>query len=242
MNARTRTASPPEVVVALDVPGADAARRLLERLPAGTWCKIGLELFVRAGPRLVDEVAAAGHPIFLDLKLHDIPNTVRGAVAAAADLGVRLLTVHAVGGEAMLAAAAASAAATAGRERPRILAVTVLTSLDRAALERTGAAAGSVQEQVQRLARLAAEGGADGVVASVAECRALKRARGADFLVVTPGIRLTGDAADDQKRIATPAEASAAGSDFLVVGRSITRAADPAEALARVRAEAHRRP
>lgn len=225
-----------EVVVALDYPGPDPAREMADRLPAGTWCKVGLELFAAAGPGFVDELAGEGHPVFLDLKLHDIPNTVRGAVRSAVRTGARMLTVHASGGREMIAAAAEAAREAAPAGAPvEILAVTVLTSLDGAALESVMGEGAGVEESVLRLARLAREGGADGVVASVGECRRLKEELGDGFRVATPGIRLPGDSAHDQQRVATPADAARAGSDYLVVGRSITRADDPAEALERVR-------
>lgn len=224
----------PEVIVALDVPSAGAALSLAERLPRGTWVKVGLELFTAAGPDAVERLSARGHPVFLDLKVHDIPNTAAGAVRSAAQLGVRLLTVHASGGRAMLEAAAEAG----GGDPVRLLAVTVLTSLDDAALAEVMGRGASVEEAVGRLAALALGAGVDGAVASVAECRAVKAICGSDFLVATPGIRLAGSDAHDQMRVAAPGEAAAAGADFLVVGRAITAAADPAKALARIREEA----
>jgi len=230
-------ASTAEVVVALDYPGREPAREMADRLPAGTWCKVGLELFAAAGPGFVEELAAEGHPVFLDLKLHDIPNTVSGAVRSAVRTGARMLTVHASGGREMVAAAADAARKHSPAGAPvEILAVTVLTSLDGSALERVMGKGADVEDAVLRLARLAGEGGADGVVSSVGECRRLKEELGETFRVATPGIRLPGDSAHDQQRVATPADAARAGSDYLVVGRSITQADDPAEALERVRA------
>lgn len=230
----------PEVVVALDHPGAAQALETVRRLPEGTWYKVGLELFTAAGPEFVRELCAAGHPVFLDLKLHDIPATVEGAVRAAGDLGARLLTVHASGGREMVAAAARAAReAGGGREgRTRILAVTVLTSLDDELLSEVAGEAVSAEEAVGRLAVLARDAGADGTVASVGECSAIKAACGETFEVATPGIRMAGGETHDQKRVATPAEAAAAGSDYLVVGRAITRADDPAGALRKIRAAA----
>lgn len=230
----------PDVIVALDYPDPDAAWELVERLPADTWYKVGLELFTRAGPPIVERLVGEGRNVFLDLKLHDIPNTVAGAVRSATRLGARLLTVHAGGGEAMLRAAAEAARdAEQGRadgpEGLRLLAITVLTSLDDTGLSAVIGPGASVEETVGRLAGLARESGIDGVVSSVNECRAIKLACGEDFLVVTPGIRLAGEGVQDQQRVATPATARAAGSDYLVVGRTITRAADPVEALTRVR-------
>jgi orotidine-5'-phosphate decarboxylase len=229
----------PEVVVALDVPGAAQARELVRLLPEGTWYKVGLELFTAEGPGLVRELAAAGHPVFLDLKLHDIPATVEGAVRSAADLGARLLTVHAAGGRPMLSAAARAARDAEGAGgRLDLLAVTVLTSLDDRLLSEVMGARSSAEEAVGRLAVLARDAGADGTVASVGECSAIKATCGEDFLVATPGIRLAGGEAHDQKRVATPAEAGRAGSDYLVVGRAVREADDPPAALRRIRAEA----
>lgn len=229
----------PEVIVALDFAEPGDAFRLVERLPEGTWLKVGLELFVRAGPSVVERLADEGRRVFLDLKLHDIPNTVAGAVRSAARLGAELLTVHGSGGEAMLRAAAEAAgdagAASAARRPLRLLAVTVLTSLDDSSLAAVMGSGASVEETAGRLAGLAREAGVDGAVCSVEEARAVRMACGPGFLVVTPGIRLAGEGADDQRRVATPAVARAAGCDYLVVGRSITRAADPAAALATIR-------
>ncbi|HSM59588.1 MAG TPA: orotidine-5'-phosphate decarboxylase, partial [Longimicrobiales bacterium] len=232
----------PEVIVALAYPDPEPALALVAALPPGTWYKIGLELFTRAGPPIVERLVGEGRHVFLDLKLHDIPNTVGGATRAAAALGVRLLTVHAAGGERMLRAAADAAAevaeAGAGEAgRTRLLAITVLTSLDDAGLSAVMGRGSTVEDAAGRLAGLARESGVDGVVSSVAECRAIKIACGADFLVVTPGIRLAGQSAQDQRRVATPALARAAGADYLVVGRAVTGAPDPAVALRRVRAD-----
>lgn len=231
----------PEVIVALDCAEAGPALELVARLPEGTWYKVGLELFTRTGPPVVERLVKEGRHVFLDLKLHDIPNTVAGAVRSAARLGVRLLTVHAAGGEAMLRAAADAAADAPGGPAPpggrlRLLAVTVLTSLDDAALAAVMGPGASVEEAAGRLAGLARESGIDGAVSSVNECRAIKLACGDEFLVVTPGIRLPGQGAQDQKRVATPGTARAAGADYIVVGRAVTAAADPGAALEAVRA------
>ena len=233
----------PDVIVALDFPDPETAWDLVKRLPVDTWYKVGLELFTRAGPPVVERLVGEGRNVFLDLKLHDIPNTVSGAVRSASRLGARLLTVHAAGGESMLRAAAEAAVESNGsggsgdsKDRLRLLAITVLTSLDDAALSAVIGPGASVEETVGRLAGLARESGIDGAVSSVNECRAIKLACGAEFLVVTPGIRLAGQGTQDQQRVATPATALAAGADYLVVGRTITRATDPVAALARVRA------
>lgn len=232
---------PPEPVVALDVPGAAEARALVRRLPPDTWYKVGLELFVAEGPDLVRELTAAGRSVFLDLKIHDIPNTAAGAARSAARLGARLLTVHAAGGREMIAAAVEAAREESGPPSEggtAVLAVTVLTSLDDELLSEMAGTEVSAEEAVGRLAVLAREAGAHGVVASVAECSAVKALCGEDFLVATPGIRLAGGAAHDQKRVATPAEAAEAGADYLVVGRAVREADDPPAALRRVREEA----
>ena len=229
----------PEVIVALDYPDPEMAFALVDRLPEGTWYKVGLELFTLAGPPVVRRLVGDGRQVFLDLKLHDIPNTVAGAARAAAEMGVRLLTLHASGGESMLRAAADAVAGEneiSGTDT-RLLAISVLTSLDDAGLESVMGPGADVERAVGRLAGLARESGIDGVVSSVGECRAVKLACGPEFLVVTPGIRLAGEGSQDQKRVATPAVAKAAGADFLVVGRSITRAEEPAAALERIRFE-----
>jgi orotidine-5'-phosphate decarboxylase len=191
--------------------------------------KLGLEFFVANGPEAVRAVgAAAGRPVFLDLKLHDIPNTVAGAVRAACRVAPAMLTLHAAGGPRMLEAARAAAEA-AGQSRPLLLAVTVLTSLDAAQLEAIGAGT-DLAAQVLRLARLAAASGMDGVVCSAAEARLIRDALGDRLALVVPGIRPMGSAVGDQARVATPAQAVAAGADWLVVGRPITEAPDPAAA------------
>mgnify|MGYP005847487685 FL=1 len=217
------------IAVALDTPdparAASWARALAGHVGVA---KVGLELFAAAGPGAVAAVGASGLPVFLDLKLHDIPNTVAGAVRSAARLGVAMLTVHAAGGSAMLAAAR-EAAESAGADRPMILAVTVLTSLTAADLAATGVE-GAPASQVLRLARLAIASGADGIVCSPLEVAPLRAALGASVRLVVPGIRPAGSRADDQARVTTPAEAVAAGADWLVIGRPITAAADPAAA------------
>ena len=227
----------PEVIVALDYADPEPAWELVRRLPERTWFKVGLELFTRGGPPVVERLVGEGRHVFLDLKLHDIPNTVAGAVRAAGRLGVRLLTVHGSGGEAMLRAAADSAAASnaATDGDLRLLAITVLTSMDDAALVSVMGPRARVEETTGRLAGLARESGIDGAVCSVNEARAIKVACGNEFLVVTPGIRLAGESVDDQRRVATPGVAQAAGADFLVIGRTITRSDDPAATLAAVR-------
>ncbi|MEZ4415211.1 MAG: orotidine-5'-phosphate decarboxylase [Gemmatimonadota bacterium] len=224
----------PQVALALDVPDRGTALALLDRLgPEPRIYKVGLELFAAEGPALVREVLQRGHRVFLDLKLHDIPNTVAGAVAVAARLGVEWLTVHTSGGPTML-----EAAARAAQGGVRLLGVTVLTSLDAPALSLLlGRAPVDVEQEVRRRAGWALDAGLDGVVCSVAEASGLREAFGRRLLLVTPGIRLVHQGVDDQARVASPTEAARAGSDLLVIGRAVTGAADPAAALARVHAE-----
>ena len=220
------------LAVALDAPSLGAAEELLRRLGGvAGWLKVGLELYTAAGPAAVEAAARHGR-VFLDLKLHDIPNTVAGAAAAATQIGVELMTVHASGGPAMLRAALEGAergAARAGVRRPALVAVTVLTSLGAEDLARTGVPA-APEAQALRLARLAQEAGLEGVVSSPREAALLRRELGPDFRLVVPGIRPASAGADDQARTADPAEAIRAGADLLVVGRPITQAADPAAA------------
>jgi orotidine-5'-phosphate decarboxylase len=201
--------------------------------------KLGLEFFAANGPAGVRTVMSGGAPLFLDLKLHDIPNTVAGAVRAVTPLRPELLTVHAGGGGAMLRAArdaAGDAAAKIGSARPRIVGVTVLTSLAEADMGAIGQQ-GTIAEQARRLAALAKSCGLDGVVCSPHEIAALRAECGADFLLVVPGIRPAWAAAGDQKRVMTPAEAALLGADYLVIGRPITAADDPAAAARRIAAE-----
>jgi orotidine-5'-phosphate decarboxylase len=219
LNARER------LIVALDVPTADDALRLVDRLAGRVGLfKIGSQLFTAAGPEVVRAIVARNQKVFLDLKYHDIPNTVGAAVKSASRLGVSLLTLHGLGGRAMLEAAARARAGGV-----RLLAVTVLTSHDEASLAEVGLS-GPLTDSVRRLARLARDAGIDGVVASPHEVGLIREACGKGFLIVTPGIRPTGAQAGDQARLATPTAALTAGADYLVVGRPITEAADPAGA------------
>jgi orotidine-5'-phosphate decarboxylase len=220
MNPRER------LIVALDVPKAEAARSLVDRLAGRVGLfKVGSQLFTAAGPGLVHEIVARGEKVFLDLKFHDIPNTVAGAVASACRLGVSLVDVHGLGGKAMLEAAVGALPAMG----TRLLVITILTSHDEDTLGEIGVN-GKVAESVRRLALLAREAGADGVVASPHEVPLVREACGGGFLIVTPGIRPAGAAAGDQARLATPRAALQAGADYLVVGRPITGAEDPAAA------------
>jgi len=223
-----------EVIIPLDFDTADKALEMVERLgPRARFYKVGLELFTRAGPAVVHDLVVRGKRVFLDLKLHDIPNTVAGAVRAAVDAGASLLTVHATGGPAML-----RAAADAAEGRLEVVAVTILTSLSAEELGSVfGLDQGDPAREAGRLAALAQASGIDGVVCSAHEASRIRAASGSDFTIVTPGIRLAGGAVHDQARVMTPAAAVAAGSDYLVVGRPITRAPEPTVALDRVLAE-----
>ena len=225
---------PPVSIVALDF--ADAVRALEVVDELGDLCrfyKVGSELFTAVGPEIVARLRDAGCDVMLDLKFHDIPNTVAGAVRSARALGASIVTVHASGGDAMLRAAAEAAGSSC-----QVFAVTVLTSLDaRAAATSWGRDAIDVPAEVVRLARLAAGAGAAGVVASGSDVESVKSALGADFKVLVPGIRLAGDAAADQSRIVTPMEARAAGADYVVLGRTVTGAGDRAAAMERALGE-----
>jgi orotidine-5'-phosphate decarboxylase len=222
------------LIVALDFDSLSSAVKFAKQIAdlVGMF-KIGSQLFTAAGPAAVREVAALGPGIFLDLKFHDIPNTVAGAVlSCAAMTGVQLVNVHALGGHAMLhaAAQAISAGQPMGADRPRLLAVTILTSMDQKAMREVGIG-GPPKSRVVKLARLAKQAGVDGVVASVQEARAIRKACGRDFLIATPGVRpkdkSPASKSDDQARTATPTEAIRAGADFLIVGRPILAAPDP---------------
>jgi orotidine-5'-phosphate decarboxylase len=221
------------IIVPLDTPRLADALALAARLdPKLCRVKIGKELFVAAGPDAVSRVHERGFEVFLDLKFHDIPHTVAGACRSAARLGVWMMNVHASGGEAMMRAAREAVDSVA--RPPMLIAVTVLTSLTGPELEHVGLA-GSVMENVERLARLARACGLDGVVCSAQEATQVRQATGADFTLVTPGIRLAADAPDDQARVVTPREAVRLGADYLVIGRPITGSPDPAATLQSIR-------
>lgn len=222
------------LIVALDFDSLSSAVKFAKKIAdlVGMF-KIGSQLFTAAGPDAVRQVAALGTGVFLDLKFHDIPNTVAGAVLSAAALpGVQLVNVHALGGTAMMHAAmqAVSAGVPMGADRTRLLAVTILTSMDQKAIREVGIG-GAPKERVVKLAQMAKKAGVDGVVASVQEAKSIRKACGRDFLIVTPGVRPklkdSGDQPDDQARTATPTEAIRAGADYLVVGRPILSANDP---------------
>jgi orotidine-5'-phosphate decarboxylase len=223
------------VIVALDYPDAASALQLVAGLsPDLCRLKVGKELFTRAGPPLVEELASRGFDVFLDLKFHDIPNTVASACHAAADLGVWMVNVHALGGERMLLAA------REGLERakhtPLLIAVTILTSMDVHDLAAVGLS-GTPEENVLRLATLAHLSGLDGVVCSSRETGILRDRLGPDFRLITPGIRPAGSQADDQRRVMTPADAISAGSSYLVIGRPVTQADDPVSVLRTINSE-----
>jgi orotidine-5'-phosphate decarboxylase len=226
------------LIVALDVPSAEQAHALVERLRGKVGLfKVGSQAFTAAGPELVRSIVSAGERVFLDLKFHDIPNTVAGAVASAARLGVSLVTVHGLGGRTMLEAAVGALPAMG----TRLVAITILTSHDEQTLGELGLG-GGLTGSVRRLAVLAKEAGCDGVVASPHEVGLIRDACGPEFLIVTPGIRPAGARSGDQARAATPATAIAAGADYIVVGRPITDAADPATAADAIVAEMERAP
>jgi orotidine-5'-phosphate decarboxylase len=230
------TTNADRIIIALDVQTKEEGITLVSRLKDAQTFKVGLELFTAEGPALFRKLKALRKDIFLDLKLHDIPNTVAGAVRSAFKHGVQMMTMHTTGGREMMAKAAEAARQTAaetGRPKPVLLGVTVLTSLKGADLEEVGMGA-DVAAQVVRLAGLAKAAGLDGVVCSPQEIDVLRREFGRELTIVTPGIRPVWSAAQDQKRIMTPAEAVAKGADYLVIGRPITGAPSPNEAFLRV--------
>ena len=217
-----------ELITALDFPDVEGAMALVDRIgEAGVWYKVGKQLFTACGPKVVEQLKQRGKKVFLDLKYHDIPNTVAQAVASAARIGADMCNVHALGGPAMLSAAAEAA------EKAWILLTAVLTSMDAGELAAVGIER-SPEEQVLRLARLAQANGVAGVVCSSLELDAIRSACGRDIVTVVPGIRPADSSADDQKRIMTPRQAAQRGADFIVVGRPITKAADPAAAAAAI--------
>ncbi len=226
----------PQVIVALDYPEPAAALALVDRLePSLCRLKVGKEMFTRAGPDFVRRLSAAGFDVFLDLKFHDIPNTVARACEAAADLGVWMVNVHTLGGRNMMTAAAEALDKRAG-VRPLLIGVTILTSSGAQDIAEVGLH-GEPAENVSRLAALAKQSGIDGVVCSPLETHALRQAHGNDFVLVTPGIRPAGAAVGDQKRIATPVTAVQDGSDYLVIGRPVTQADDPVSVLLTINSE-----
>ncbi|OAN18296.1 orotidine 5'-phosphate decarboxylase [Photobacterium jeanii] len=225
----------PKVIVALDYPKLDDALAFVDRIEPGSCrLKVGKEMFTYFGPDFVRKLHDRGHSVFLDLKFHDIPNTCSRAVAAAADMGVWMVNVHASGGERMMTASR-EILEPYGKDRPLLIGVTVLTSMEASDLAGIGIQR-EPQEQVLNLANLTKNSGLDGVVCSAQEASMLKTQLGQEFKLVTPGIRPAGSAAGDQRRVMTPVEAVQAGSDYLVIGRPITKAADPAAVLAEINA------
>jgi orotidine-5'-phosphate decarboxylase len=239
MNRQTPDARA-RLAVALDLPDHAALLAMARRVaPEAGILKLGLEAFVAEGPSLVCTLVESGAGVFLDLKLHDIPNTVSRAAAAAVRTGASIVNCHAAGGTEMMKAfgeGARAAAAKAGLKTPKLIAVTILTSLDAAAVRAVGLE-GSPREVALRLAILAKESGLDGIVCSPEEIETIRAACGGDFLLVVPGVRPRGEAAGDQRRVATPSDAIRAGADLLVVGRPITGASDPAAAARAIVAE-----
>lgn len=224
-----------KVIVALDYPDAKSAQSFVDRIdPQLCKLKIGKELFTREGPQFVNKLIKRDFKVFLDLKFHDIPNTVKKASQAAADLGVWMFNVHAFGGRAMMQAAREGIDSSSCT--PLLIAVTVLTSMDSASLKEIGIDS-SPLEQVQRLAKLTQDSGLDGVVCSAQEAGQLRESAGKDFVLVTPGIRPTSSDVGDQKRVMTPAAAIQAGSSYLVIGRPITQADDPVAVLSAINQE-----
>jgi orotidine-5'-phosphate decarboxylase len=223
-----------KIIIVLDVSSQDEALRLVDELheSAGMF-KVGSQLFTACGPGIVREIIARGGKVFLDLKFHDIPNTVTHAAVEAAKLGVSMMTVHASGGRAMMQSVAKELYDRFGRKRPAVVAVTVLTSFDTRALFEIGVEV-PLEEQVQRLALLAQECGMDGVVCSPREIQRVRKLVNPDFKIVTPGIRMPDQSLNDQQRIATPHDALAAGADYIVVGRAVTDERDPRGAIQRL--------
>jgi orotidine-5'-phosphate decarboxylase len=227
--------SDPKIIIALDYPDAASALALVDRLqPSLCRLKVGKELFTAAGPALLEKLMKPGFEVFLDLKFHDIPNTTAQACKAAASLGVWMVNVHALGGRKMLEAAREAIASSA--RRPRLIAVTLLTSMAQDDLAGIGINA-TPAEMVLRLARLARDSGLDGVVCSAQEAALLRKQCGTDFCLVTPGIRPAQANLDDQSRVMTPLAALQAGASYLVIGRPITQAADPLRALLEINKE-----
>lgn len=224
-------------IIALDFPAPDDAYAFLGNMPSGLWVKVGMELYLQNGPDVVGRLKEMGHEVFLDLKLHDIPNTVGRAMEGLARVGADMVNVHAAGGSDMMKRAldGLEAGTPAGKKRPALIAVTQLTSTGEGQMNSEQGIPGTLLDSVIRYARLADDSGLDGVVCSVLEASAIRDAYGENFLKVTPGIRMADGDLHDQKRVATPADAARAGSTHIVVGRAITQAADPAAAYETVK-------
>lgn len=219
-------------IIALDFPSEEKVFQFLSQFQEPLFVKVGLELYLQEGPSIIKKIKAQGHEVFLDLKLHDIPNTVKSAMRGLAKLGVDIVNVHAAGGSEMMKAAleGLQEGTPVGKKRPALIAVTQLTSTSEEQMHQEQKIATTLEESVLNYAKLAKESGLDGVVCSVLEANAIEKVCGKEFLKVTPGIRLTGGASHDQKRVATPAFAKENGSTHIVVGRAITQAKDVVEA------------
>ncbi|HAD81321.1 MAG: orotidine 5'-phosphate decarboxylase [Candidatus Edwardsbacteria bacterium RIFOXYD12_FULL_50_11] len=227
------------LIVALDVPDLKQAQNLIDRLGSSVnFYKVGNQLFTSCGPKIVELIKERGHQVFLDLKYHDIPNTVARAAQAAYELGVDMFNMHAMGGFSMMETAATTVTNSASSDKktkPVMLGVTVLTSMDEATFQDVlGTPGRSIEEQVLHLARLSQSAGLDGVVASPHEIAMLRQELGSEFVILTPGIRPADSSSDDQKRFLTPGQAISTGADYLVVGRPITAAKDPADAATKI--------
>ena len=223
-----------KVCIALDVGSRNEALDLVRLLHDSVGMfKVGMQLFTAEGPSLVMEIIKAGGKVFLDLKFHDIPNTVKNAAAEAAKLGVSMMTIHTAGGAVLMHAVASELREKFGSAKPLVVGITVLTSLDDKSLGEVGISS-NMETQVLRMARLAENSGLDGVVCSPREIQMIRSAVGRAFRIVTPGIRMPGQSSDDQQRTATPREAIASGADYIVVGRAVTNAGDPRAAMAAV--------
>lgn len=230
MNSSVELAN--RIMVAVDYPNAEQAQKLLQELRGiPCWMKVGMQLFYAAGPDFIHALKAEGYRVFLDVKLHDIPNTVKGAAESVTRLGVDMFNVHAAGGRKMMEAALEGVDSAGASSRPSVIAVTQLTSTSQAVMNGEIGIPGMVEDTVLRYARLAKESGLDGVVASALEVTAIKSACGSGFVTVTPGIRPAGADIGDQSRVMTPREAVAQGTDHMVIGRPITAAPSPREAL-----------
>ena len=228
------------IIVALDFPEAKIAEEFVSKLdPELCKLKVGKELFTRAGPSFVEVLVSKGFDVFLDLKFHDIPNTVASACSVAADLGVWMINVHASGGRGMMEAAGAALDNKGQDGRPLLIAVTILTSIDQSDLSEIGFS-GTPEDNVRRLGLLAKSAGLDGVVCSAMETEMLRKECGREFVLVTPGIRLAGSDKGDQKRVMTPVDAIRAGSHYLVIGRPVTQAGDPRKILININNELNR--
>jgi len=230
----------PEIIIAMDLPDQTAVDNFVDKFPASEslYLKVGMELYYKEGPAIVEHLKSKGHRIFLDLKMHDIPNTVKSAMRQVASLGVDLTNLHAAGGQKMMEAAVEGLnEGSSGGKRPLIIAVTQLTSASKEMMNHEQGIPGEVADSALNYAKLAKAAGLDGVVCSVHEARKVHETCGENFIALTPGIRLEGDDTHDQTRVATPALGKEEGSNYLVIGRSVTQADNPYDVYQRVQAE-----